>query len=112
MKLIKSHAEQRMREELVRSNIALQDGSYGRLAYALESVGVNAAGAYVLNWIPEQSEDIYAVLVSAGEVVTVEVPRGEGQVLLERETLAKYEGKCSRTQRLKIAVARDLLAST
>lgn len=111
MKLIGSNTEQQMREELIRSNLALQDGSYGRLADALESENVNVAGAYVLNWIPEQAEDIYAVLVSAGEVVTVEVPRGEGQVLVEREELAKYEGKCSKVQRLKIAVARDLLAS-
>lgn len=111
MKLIGSRTEQQMREELVRSNLSLQDGSYVRLVEVLESANVNVAGAYVLKWIPEQAEDIYAVLVSAGEVVTVEVPRGEGQVLLEREELAEYEGKCSKVQRLKIAVARDLLAA-
>jgi hypothetical protein len=111
MKLIKSRTEQQMREELVRSNLALQDGSNGRLASALESANVNVTCAYVLNWIPEQAEDIYAVLVSAGEVVTVEVPRVEGQVLLDRDELVKYEVKCSKIQRLKIAVALDLLAS-
>jgi len=111
MKLIGSRTEQRMREDLVRSNLALQDGSYGRLAKALESANVNVAGAYVLHWIPEQGEDIYTVLVSAGEVVTVEMPRGEGQVLLDREEVAEYEGKCSKIQRLKIAVGLDLLVS-
>ena len=111
MKLIGSRTEQQMREELIRSNLSLQDGSYGRLVSALESANVNVVGAYVLNWIPEQAEDIYAVLVSANEVLTVEVPRGEGEVLLEREELAGYEGKCSKVQRLKIAVAQDLLAS-
>ncbi|GHU22420.1 hypothetical protein AGMMS50243_21940 [Betaproteobacteria bacterium] len=109
MKLIGSRTEQQMREELVRSNLALRDGSHDRLVKALELANVNVAGAYVLNWIPEQVEDIYAVLVSVGEVVTVEVPRGEGQVLIDREELVKYEGKCSKIQRLKIAVARDLL---
>ena len=109
--MIGSRTEQEMREELVRSNLTLQDGSYGRLVEALESADVNVARAYVLNWIPEQAEDIYVVLASAGEVVKVEVPRGEGQVLLEREELAKYEGKCSKVQRLKIAVARDLFGS-
>lgn len=100
-----------MREELVRSNLALRDGSYSRLTNALESANVNVANAYVLNWIPEQAEDIYIVLVSIGEVLTVEVPRGEGEVLLEREELAGYDAKCSKVQRLKIAVALDLLAS-
>lgn len=111
MKLIGSPTEQQMREELVRSNRSLQDGSYGRLVDALQSENVNVAGAYVLNWIPEQAEDIYEVLVSAREVVIVEVPRDSGQLLVEREDLVKYEGKCSKIQRLKIAVARELLAS-
>lgn len=110
MKLIRSHREQRIREELVRSNISLQDGSYGQLVEALECANVNVAGAYVLNWIPEQAEDIYDIVVSADEVIIVEVPRGEGQITLEREELAKYERKCSKAQRLKIAVARDLFA--
>lgn len=111
MKLIGSRIEQRMRDELIRSNLALQDGGYGRLGNALELANVDVAVAYVLNWIPEQAEDIYAVLATANEVVIVEVPRTEGQVLVEREHLAKYEVKCSKIQRLKIAVARDLQAS-
>jgi hypothetical protein len=111
MKLIGSRAEQQMREELIRSNLSLQNGSHGRLAEALESANVNIARAYVLNWIPEQAEDIYVVLVPEGEILTVEVPRDEGQVLLERGQLATYEGKCSKVQRLKVAVAKGLLAS-
>lgn len=109
MKLIGSRAEQQIREELVRSNLALQDGSYSRLATALELADVNIAGAYILNWIPEQAEDIYIVLVSACDVLSVEVPRGEGRILLDREELAEYESKCSKIQRLKVAVARHLL---
>lgn len=111
MKLVGSLTEQQMREELVRSNLSLRDGSYGPLIAALESVNVNVAGAYVINWIPEQAEDIYAVLASSNEVLIVEVPRGEGQIELERQDLANYQVKCSKVQRLKIAVAQDLLAS-
>lgn len=111
MKLIGSRTEQQMREELIRSNLSLRDGSHGQLAKAIESVNVDVAGAYVLHWIPEQAEDIYEILVSASEVLTIEVPRGEGQVLVERRDLAEYQSKCSKNQRLKIAVARDLLAS-
>lgn len=111
MKLIGSRTEQQMREELIRSNLSLQDGSRSRLADALRDAGVSVAGAYVLNWIPEQAEDIYVVLVSAIDVVVVEVPRGEGELLVERQELAKFEDKCSKTLRLKIAVARNMLAS-
>lgn len=59
-----SRAEQQICKALVRSDLALQDGSYGRLANALDSANVNVAGAYILNWMPEQAGDIYAVLVS------------------------------------------------
>lgn len=77
----------------------------------LGGVNINIAGAYVLHWIPEQAEDIYEVLVSADEVVIVEVPRSEGRAMLERETLAQYESKCSKVSKRKIAIACDLLAS-
>lgn len=111
MKLIGSRVEQEMREELLRSNIALCDGSYGPLIAALESANVNIAGAFVVKWIHEQAEDIYAVLTSSREVLIVEVPRGEGRFLLDRQDLAVYKKKCSKIQRLKMAVAEDLLAS-
>lgn len=100
-----------MREELVRSNLSLRDGSHGPLIAALKSANVNVAAAYVINWILEQAEDIYAVLVSSNEVLIVELPRGDGQIQLERQELANYRKKCSKVQRLKIAVAQDLLAS-
>ncbi|WCM94422.1 hypothetical protein M5C99_06805 [Acidovorax sp. NCPPB 2350] len=111
MKLIGSRAEKEMREELVNSNLALQDGSYGRLVSALKSENIFASMAYVINWIPEQGEDIYVVMASINEVVIVEVPRGEGDVLLEQVDISLYEGKCSKVQRMKIAVAQDLLLS-
>jgi hypothetical protein len=111
MKLIGSLTEQQMREELIQSNLALRDDTNHALRHALESANVNVAAAYVIHWIPEQVEDIYDVLVSAGEVLTVEVPRVEGQILLKRVALATYERKCSKSHRLKIAVALDLLAS-
>lgn len=109
MKLVGSRTEQQIREELLRSNRALQDGTSGKLANALASANVRVVDTYVLDWIPEQAEDIYVALASANEVVIVEVPRDEGQVLLERVDLAQYKRKCSKIQKLKIAVAMDLL---
>jgi hypothetical protein len=110
--LIGSRNEHKMRDELLRTNLSLRDGSCGPLSAALESANVSVAGAYVINWIPEQAEDIYAVIVSPSEVLIVEIPRGKGQVHIERQDLVGYQAKCSRVQRLKIAVAQELLATT
>jgi hypothetical protein len=111
MKLIGSRAEQQMREELLRSNLSLRDGSREPLVAALEGANVNVPGAYVVHWIHEQAEDIYVVLISASDVLIVEVPRGEGQVKVDRRDLAGYQRKCSKAQRLKIAVAQELIES-
>lgn len=111
MKLIGSRVEQQMRAELARSNLALRNGGLRRLASVLETAGVNLTRAYIVAWIPEQAEDICTVLVSAEEVVIVEVPRKGGEASLERQALSAYERSCSKIRRLKIAVARDLLAS-
>lgn len=108
MKLIGSLAEQQMRNELLRSNLALQDGSHERLVPALALENVDIADAFVT---PEQFEGIYSILVSEKEIVTGEVPRYGGEVLLARENRASYESKCSKVQKLKIAVAEALLAS-
>lgn len=110
MKLIGSRSEEQLREELVRSNLALRDGSYGlRLTALLKSVNVNLADAYVLQWIPEQGEDIYTLLVSSSEVLIVEIPRGKGEGQLDRQSLVAYSARCSKHHRLKIAVAQDLI---
>lgn len=112
MKLKGSRVEKELRDELLRSNVALRDGSYGRLAVALQSNDVNPACAYVVKWIHEQAEDIYAVLAPADVLLIVEVPRDEGPVSAQRADLVAYKNGSSRVQRLKIAVAEDLLAAS
>jgi hypothetical protein len=112
MKLIGSRAEQNMREELLRSNAALRNKSYGPLTLILASENVDVAAAYVVNWIHEQAEDIYAVIVPSRELLIIEIPRGAGQALVWREDLIAYKKKRSKLQRLKIAVAEDLLESS
>jgi hypothetical protein len=111
MKLIGSRTEQDFRERLVRSNRSLRERG-DPLAAALETAGVDVSNAYVIFWIPEQAEDIYEVLTSADEIVTVELPRGSGEALLARQSLKYYERGCSLQRRIKLAVALDLIAST
>ncbi|CAG0982601.1 hypothetical protein ANRL3_02232 [Anaerolineae bacterium] len=108
MKLIGSRAEQQMREELIRSNHALRDRTHNpRLINVLIAMNVNLDMAYVLNWIPEQAEDIYAVLITPTEVLVIEVPREQGEAQVERKSLEAYAAKCSKHHRMKITVAQD-----
>jgi len=111
MKLIGSLAESLLREQLLRSNAALNDGGEDRLVDALRVETTNVADAFVLDWTAEQAEDIYTVLVSADEIVVVEVPRYDGEVLVERRTLADYRRGCKKSARIKIAVALNLMSS-
>lgn len=105
-------ADQQTREELVRSNLALQDGSHGPLVAALRGANANLANSYVVNWIPEQAQDIYTVLIEMGTVLIVEIPRDGSRVQIERQELSNFEAECSRVQRRKIAVAKELSFGT
>jgi NADPH-dependent 7-cyano-7-deazaguanine reductase QueF-like protein len=111
MKLIGSRTEQDFRERLIRSNRSLRERT-GPLAAVLETAGVDVANAYVISWIPEQGEDIYDVLTTAGGIVTVELPHDSGEILLARQSLKDYERGCSLQRRIELAVALDLIAST
>ncbi|WP_257386005.1 hypothetical protein [Tahibacter caeni] len=111
MKLVGGRTEQEYREGLVRSNLSLRNSS-SRLGAALEAAGVDVANAYVVFWIPEQAEDIYQVLTPAREIVTVELSRYSDDVLLlERQSLKDYERGRSQQDRIKLAVALDLIVS-
>jgi hypothetical protein len=66
-----------MREELLRSNAALRAGLDNPALSTLQrDQGVDLAKAFVLDWVPEQSEDIYTVLDGDRQVLTIELPRG------------------------------------
>jgi hypothetical protein len=100
MKLRGTLTEEQMRQELVHANLSLRK-SQDRLAAALKTARVNLETAYLLDWIHEQAEDIYAVLISPNEVLTVEVPRLGGEFLLERQSLASYKSKVLEDQAYK-----------
>jgi len=109
MKLIGSRIEQQLREELLESSAGLRERVNVRLTEALESAGILPSNALILNWIPDQAEDFYVVLISIRELLHIEIPRDGGVVQMRRETLVEYERRVSKTLRLKIAVAKSLL---
>jgi hypothetical protein len=110
MKLIGSLSEQRERETLVASNAELRDGQTP-LALALQSHGVDLNTAYVLEWIPEQAEDLFVVLVGRERVVRLEVARSDGSIVaFDESALAAYV-PTGRPAGLRLAVALDLVRS-
>ncbi|WP_165245153.1 hypothetical protein [Paludisphaera soli] len=81
----------------------------------LRSRGVDLATAFVLDWIPEQGEDIYTVLDGDLRVLVVELPRGDGDAppSVAETPIADYRravSRRSRLVRLRFAVAEDLVS--
>lgn len=112
MKLIGSKMESDFREELIRSNEALQAHD-SKLRIALESKGHDIKNSYVLHWIPEQLEDLYTVLVGGSYLVDVEINKYDGskKSRVERNELKPYMHGLSKMNQVRLAVAQDL-AST
>jgi hypothetical protein len=63
----------------------------------------------VVNWIPDQGEDVFDVLHSS-EVLRVEIPHESSEAVVQSESLTDYmTGRHGRPQRIKLAVALDML---
>lgn len=116
MRLTGSLTEDRLREELLRSNAALCDGrAHPALSALLRGRGVDLATAFVLDWVPEQSEDIYTILDGDPRVLTIELPRGMGGAppVVEAVPFASFReamSKGARLNRLRFAVAEALVS--
>lgn len=70
--------------------------------------------AFILEWVPEQAEDIYWVLVGPNEIAEIEVPRPEPSeekpVSLHELDVATYRRKPhSRQVREKLEMALELV---
>ncbi|MBU2862480.1 hypothetical protein KO489_01340 [Reinekea forsetii] len=111
MKLIGSKMENDFRQELVASNVALQEPN-SNLRRVLEASGFNTKNAYVLRWTPDQTDDKYGVLIEASYLVWVEVEKdGSVEPSVEKQELKSYTLGLSRMHQVKLAVAVDLAAS-
>jgi hypothetical protein len=109
MKLIGSKMENDFREELIRSNEGLRDPE-SKLHQALEGRGYSTQNAYVLDWTPEQQEDIYLVLIDGSFLVSVEIDKYEQSKppSFERIELQEYLHGLSKMNQVRLAVAKEL----
>ncbi|MBB6368427.1 hypothetical protein FHR56_003606 [Xanthomonas sacchari] len=109
MKLIGSLMEDGSSKELSKSWDGLREPGNQLFEILKDAVGF-ISSAFVLNWTPEQSEDIYTVLVNGREVILFEVSKSSGEVLNFRNVSVKeYEKSLrSRQSKIKLAVAIEL----
>jgi hypothetical protein len=108
MRLIGSLTEDREREELAASNARMRRGDHP-LAGPLQAAGIDPATAYVLEWIPEQGEDLFVVLTGDRDVLRIEVVRQDGSTAaFERLSLMDYQPSGQRA-RIRLALALNLL---
>lgn len=111
MKLIGSKQEQDFRKELVVSNISLSQGDKeNALLEVLKDTFGEFKSAYILNWTPEQGEDIYTILVDLNRIAKVEVSRINclEAPIIETFRLKDFEKGLSKIFQIKLAVAIDL----
>ncbi len=111
MKLIGSKTEQDFRKELIKSHKSLfQDEEEQRLLGILKTYFPDMKTAYVIGWTPEQSEDIYRILINTDIIAGIEMDRfnSDTEPLVEKITIHRYKQNVSKMVQIKLAVAMDL----
>lgn len=111
MKLKGSKQEQDFRKELEGSNLVLaKDGKAELIMNVLKDTFGELKSAYILNWTPEQGEDIYTILVDIDKIANVEISRvNHSEVpLIETYNLKDFQKRLSKVFQIKLAVAIDL----
>lgn len=109
MKLIGSLVEEQFRKELTRSWTDLTTNQEHITSLLTESLQPVKA-AFILNWTPEQFEDIYTILVNEQYVITLEIYKDPNTPpSITTETKAEYERSLkSKHKRIQLAVAVTL----
>ncbi|MCV2884715.1 hypothetical protein OE749_08405 [Aestuariibacter sp. AA17] len=103
--------EVEFQKSLIQSQNALfEDVEKKRVLEALVSNFPDFSTFYPLDWIPEQGEDIYIILINKLLVVKVEVDKfdKDKEAHLEIISIKEYRKNLSKIGRLKLAVALDL----
>jgi hypothetical protein len=112
MTLFGSRTEQQIRDLLIESNLGLQNSEYGNeLTRALHEEQVDLRTAYILNWLPEQAEDIFDILHGGPDIIIVKVSRAGAPTTTTRSTVDLYLAGKSKARQLTLAVAQKLVRS-
>ncbi len=113
MKLIGSKTEKDIEAELLAltSNaLASPKGSY--LKRLLSELNVSSQKVIVLSSFPDESCDVYLLLIENRLIGQVEIDSGDlDNPIIETFTIPEYKSGLSKIQQLKLAVAKVLLSS-
>lgn len=113
MKLIRSGLEKKYRDELQSGHHALfNDSANRRLLNSIRRAFPKMYSAYVLDWIPEQGEDIFTVLVDDNTVVTFELSKLDCE-LAEAQNVRMtkdYQRALKKHKMIKLLIALELAA--
>lgn len=101
--------ESDFRSELIKSNEGLND-SGSVLHQVLVNAGYSTNHAYVLHWTPDQTEDVYVVLIGGSFLLSVEIDKFNKQAkpIVDRQEIKSYLHGLSRMHQVQLAVALDL----
>jgi hypothetical protein len=114
VKLIGSKTEKEFRELLIKSNYSLFNDikEKGFLDF-LKNHFPEMTSAYIVDWIPEQGEDIYKILINDDLIVEIEKVRETNETsILNSMSVNDYKKRLSKINQIKLAVAIDLYQSS
>lgn len=110
MKLIGSKTEQQFREELLKSNEFLFTSDEGKtILDVLRKSNNLVETAYILDWIPEQGENLYTILINGNLIAEIEISRENFiEPIISFRKTSQYLRGLSKINQIKLAVALDL----
>lgn len=114
LKLIGSKMENDFREELIQSHdYHFSANSTSRLKEVLESKEIDVSNAYIIGWTPDQTDDLFLVLIGGSWILRVELERYDETVepVIDRIEIKDYMYGLSRMNQVKLLVAQDLSKS-
>jgi hypothetical protein len=88
----------------------LVDATHRKLLQTIRDTFPDLFSVIVLNWLPEQGEDIYEVLVDDHTIATFDVPRqmDDPVIITGRTSVALYQQSSKKIRSLKLRLALDL----
>ena len=96
-------------QTLILSNRMLVEGRTNpRLLEVLLAEFGSVDRTFVIDWIPEQGEDIYTVAVPPSTIATVEIPRDENPVVIPIVKKVPFDQYRRNTRRTTKAIRREL----
>lgn len=111
MRLVGSKLEQDFRKELIESHVALFQSIEEKNFLNLLKINFKEMKtAYVINWTPEQGEDLYTLLINLDIIVKIEISRinQNENPIIEVFRLQEFQKGLSKLFQIKLAVAMDL----